>query len=370
MTCGANAADPWPTSSRGGARALGEQRAEALANGRSRRARGASRPRRRSAATARRAGRARRTPSPTRSCRRPRSCRGRARRSAAGLEDGVRVGDAAQRAEREDVLVLDAGLLPAGPLVDVLAADRARGAAVAGDAARLGEVLGGQARGVGERRGLEVAGRERGDRVEGEQVRERAELAVLRRRRAERALPQVAGSGEDRLRIGGRDLRPRTHGDRLEELRAEHRAEPAAARVTAVVRDRRVLDEVLARRADRGDSPGLAESLAQPLLGLVGGQAPEVAGRLEARAVAVDEQDRRLRAGAAHDDRVVARQLAGDREVARGERIVEQAGRAETSRRRRTSRSWSAACRRGARSRTRAAPRARAGRHRAGRARA
>src|SRR3954447_23737566 len=60
--------------------------------------------------------------------------------AAARGEHRVRVRDAAQRPEREDVLVLDAYALAAGPLVDVLAADRARGAAVARDAARLGEV--------------------------------------------------------------------------------------------------------------------------------------------------------------------------------------------------------------------------------------
>src|SRR3954470_39004 len=49
----------------------------------------------------------------------------------------------------------------------------------------------------------------------------------------------------------------------------------------------------------------------------------EVAGGLEPRPVAVDEQHGRLVARAGDDDRVVARQLAGDREVARGERVVE-----------------------------------------------
>src|SRR5215207_7271962 len=42
-----------------------------------------------------------------------------------------------------------------------------------------------------------------------------------------------------------------------------------------------------------------------------------------AGATFVDEQHGRLVAGAAHDDRVVARQLAGDREVAGGQRVVE-----------------------------------------------
>src|SRR3954471_2558687 len=74
---------------------------------------------------------------------------------AARGEHGVGIGHAAQRAEREDVLVLDADLLSARSLVDVLAADRARGAAVARDPARLGEVLRRQPRRLGERRRLE-----------------------------------------------------------------------------------------------------------------------------------------------------------------------------------------------------------------------
>src|SRR3954453_16344265 len=237
--------------------------------------------------------------------------------AAARSEHPVRVGDPAQRPEGEDVLVLDAHALAAGALVDVLAADGARRAAVARDAARLGEVLGGQARGVGERRLAEVAGRQRGDRVEREQVRERPELAVLRGGGAERAGAQVACGLEHRARVRRGHLRRGPHGDRLEQLRAEHGAEPAAARVAAVVGDRRVLDEVLARRADRRDAPRLAQALAQLLLRPGGGQAPQVAGRLEARGVAVDQQDRRLVARARDDDRVVPRELAGAREVAR-----------------------------------------------------
>src|SRR4051794_32957617 len=246
--------------------------------------------------------------------------------AAARGEHRVRVGDAAQRTEREDVLVLDAHALAAGALVDVLAADGARRAAVARDAARLGEVLGGQARGVGERRLAEVAGRQRGDRVEREQVRERAELAVLRRRRAERAPAQVARGLEDRARVGRGHLRRGPDRNGFEELGPEHGAEAAAAGVAAVVRDRRVLDEVLARGADRGDAPRLAEPLAKARLGLRRGQAPEVARGLEPRAVPVDQERRRLGARAGDDDRVVARELAGDREVARGERVVEHPG--------------------------------------------
>ena len=66
--------------------------------------------------------------------------------AGAGGEDVVGVGDAAHRPEREHVLVLHPRLLAALGGVDVLAADRARGAAVAGDLAQLGDVLGGQPR--------------------------------------------------------------------------------------------------------------------------------------------------------------------------------------------------------------------------------
>src|SRR5204863_5369302 len=85
--------------------------------------------------------------------------------AAARLEDGVGVRDTAQGAEGEDVLVLHARLAVAGALVNVLAADRARGAALAADDASLGEVLGCQARRAGERRRLEVASGQRRDRV-------------------------------------------------------------------------------------------------------------------------------------------------------------------------------------------------------------
>src|SRR3954470_15208064 len=127
--------------------------------------------------------------------------------AAACGEDRVGVGDAAERAEREDVLVLDAHALAIGALVDVLAADGARRAAVARDAARLGEVLGRQAGGVGERRLLEVARRQRRDRVERQEVRERAQLAVLRRGGAEPSRPQVARRLEHGARGSRRHLR-------------------------------------------------------------------------------------------------------------------------------------------------------------------
>ena len=88
---------------------------------------------------------------------------------------------------------------------------------------------------------------------------------------------QVARRGQHGRRVGGRDLRRGPHRDGLEELRPEHGAEAAAAGMAAVVRDRRVPDQALARRPDRGHAPRLAEPLAQARLGLVGREAPEVA---------------------------------------------------------------------------------------------
>ena len=113
----------------------------------------------------------------------------------------------------------------------------------------------------------EVAARERGERVEGEQVRERAHAAVLRGGGAERARAQVLGRGQHGGRVGDGALVRRAHGDRLQPLGAHHRAEPAAARVAAVVRDRGEADELLARRPDRRDAVRRAEPLAQPRLG-------------------------------------------------------------------------------------------------------
>ena len=251
----------------------------------------------------------------------------RSSQSAAGGEDGVGVGHAAQRAEREDVLVLDSRGAAAGRGVDVLAADRARGAAVARDEPQLVQLLRGELRRALEGRGAEVARGQRVDRVEGEEVGERAELAVLGGGGAEGAGAEVARGGEHLLGVRDRRLDAGApHGDRLDVLRAQHRAEPAAARVAAVVRDGRVLDEPLAGRADGGDAPGGAEVVAEALLGLRGGESPQPRRGQDARTVAVDDQNRRAVGGAADDDRVVARELARDREVGRRECIVQQAG--------------------------------------------
>ena len=164
---------------------------------------------------------------------------------------------------------------------------------------------------LGERRGLEVAGRQRADGVEGEQVGQRAELAVLGRGRPERARPQVARGGEHRLRVGRGDLGGGADRDGLEPLGAQHGAEAAAAGVAPVVGDRGVADAALARRADRGHPPAPAQPLAQPRLGLGGGQPPQVVGaaRGAAPSPSTSSTDGCV-ARTAHDDGVVAGELA------------------------------------------------------------
>src|SRR5271166_2422154 len=98
---------------------------------------------------------------------------------AGGLQDGVAVADAAQRAEGEEALILQPDLAPPhfyqpphprplspggerGDLVDVLAADGAGGAGTAGHAAGGVQLLSGQGGGILEGPLLEVACRQGG----------------------------------------------------------------------------------------------------------------------------------------------------------------------------------------------------------------
>jgi hypothetical protein len=241
--------------------------------------------------------------------------------ASAGREHGVRVGHAAQRAEREDALVLDPHLATAGGRVVVGAADgagRARGARHA----PLGtEVLRGELGRLRVARGLEVARRERRERVEREQVGQRPELAVLGGGRTERAGAKVGRGPEDAVRVGGTHLRDGPDGHGLQELRAEHGPEAAAARMAAVGGDGREADEPLACRPDRGDPPGAAEPAPQSVLGLGRPEAPRLAGGLEPHPVAVDDEDGRPLAAPVDHDRVVPARLARDREVARGQGV-------------------------------------------------
>src|SRR5690606_278082 len=124
-------------------------------------------------------------------------------------KDNVGVVDAAQRTEGEQALVFQTNGSGRGSrrtfvgraarleFVDVFAADRAGGAAFAGADVRLVDRLGSEPLGAGELAGLKVARRQRAESVEREQVGDRAQLAVLGGRGAERLLRQIAAVSDE-----------------------------------------------------------------------------------------------------------------------------------------------------------------------------
>ena len=158
----------------------------------------------RSAALARARVRFRRIPSRRRWWPRRRWCRGRARRTAGPLAGPRRIADAAQRAQGEQALVLQAHLA-ARAGVDVLAADGAGGArrratrwaafSSSPDSAAASSNVPCWKLRVG--RAAQA--------VERQQVGDGAQLAILRRRRAERAAGQILGRRHDARRIGDLD---------------------------------------------------------------------------------------------------------------------------------------------------------------------
>ena len=159
--------------------------------------------------------------------------------------------------------------------------------------------LGGrQARRLLERPALKVARRQRAEAIERQEIRRRAQLAVLRGRRTERSLRQIAAQLGQLARMRPlAALRP-AHGNRLDVLAAEHRSAAAAAGVTAVVRDRGVAHAALAGRPDRGDAIVGAEPGAQLLLRNVARVAEKVVGGLEPNLAVVHDQHRPVRARA------------------------------------------------------------------------
>ena len=190
-------------------------------------------------------------------------------------EHRVGVADPDERAERERALVLDARGAAALRPQDPLAADRARRAGVA----HRGPVLERELR-ASPRRSCGPGSAESALNVSRlESVPASRYFAVAgpneRARRSFAAASTAAGSCDGRAPV-------RAHGDRLEPLGAHHRAEPAAARVAAVVRDGREADQPLARGPDRRDAVGGAEPLAQRRLGLRRRAGPR--GRPPARA--------------------------------------------------------------------------------------
>ena len=179
---------------------------------------------------------------------------------------------------------------------------------------------------------LEVPGRQGVEAVEGEQVGDGPQLAVLLGRRAERAGREVAGQRDGRAGVGQGRPAVAPDGDGLDPLRAQDRAQAAPAGVPAVVAERRERDQPLARRADRRDLPVGAVLGADAVLGLARRGGPRgrpragTSTRGSSRPSAVDEDDRRLVAGARDRDRVDPRPLRGDREVRRAEGVAEPAG--------------------------------------------
>src|SRR5688500_2155983 len=117
----------------------------------------------------------------------------------------------------------------------MLAANRARHAAVARLRPRGTELLRRQAGRLVEAAGLEVPCRQGVEPVEREQVRGRAQLAVLRRRRAELSLRQRAADRPDRALIGPVHALRAAHRDRLDVLGTEYRAAATAAGVATVM---------------------------------------------------------------------------------------------------------------------------------------
>ena len=69
--------------------------------------------------------------------------------------------------------------------------------------------------------------------------------------------------------MGPLDALLSANGDRLDVLGAEHRAAAAAAGVTAIVRNRRVANEMLAGRTDRRDAVVSAEVGSNARLGVL-----------------------------------------------------------------------------------------------------
>ena len=197
---------------------------------------------------------------------------------------------------------------------------------VAGHPAQLVQLLGGQSRGAVEGGRGEVARGQRGDGVEGQQVGQGAQLAVLRGGRAEAALPQVLRRGQHGRLVGHAHPDGRPDQDGLEVLGPQHRAQPAAAGVPAVVADRGVADLPLPGRTDGRGLPAASEPLSHGRLGLGRRHPGQLRRGFETGAIAIDEQHRQLRGPPPHDDRVVPGELAGDGEPAGRQRVGEQPG--------------------------------------------
>ena len=81
---------------------------------------------------------------------------------------------------------------------------------------------------------LKIASRKRAQTVEGKQISDRSQFAILRGRIAGRTTPQSFRQELDALRIRYGRLDFSAYGDRLQKFRPHHSAESPAARMTTV----------------------------------------------------------------------------------------------------------------------------------------
>ena len=188
----------------------------------------------------------------------------------------------AQRSEGEHVLVLHALLAAAFAGVDVLAADRAGRAAVAGDLPHPGQLFRGQPGRLFEGGGREVAGGQAGHSVEGQEVGQGVRVRGTSRWPGRSPRPQVTGQGQDLSRVVHRAAAPRFHQYALEVLGSEHGAQTSPAGVPAVVADGGVTHPDFAGRADGRRTPASPVLLLQRLLGRGGRQTGQLRRRHQA----------------------------------------------------------------------------------------
>ena len=136
----------------------------------------------------------------------------------------------------------------------MLAANRARGAGVLTGVMLQAQRLAGDGLRPIEVTTREVARRQHTHAIEEGDIGHGADLAVLGGCRTDAALGQIPRQRCHRARIG----RPRqpapAHCDRLQPLRAHHRAGAGATRQATVIGDRRVTDPVLPGGTDRRHS--------------------------------------------------------------------------------------------------------------------
>jgi hypothetical protein len=258
-----------------------------------------------------------------------------------GAQDRVSIADTAERAERKQALVfqahLDGGwwwfvgrgggrLVRPADRVNVLTADRARDAACSRPRMRDGELLRRNGRGFVERAALKVAGRQRAEPIERQEIGRRSELAVLGGGRTERSPRQVATELGDLARLRPLAAVRPADRDRLDVLAAEDGAAATATGMTAVMRDRRVTDSPFPRRTDRRNPIIRAVACAQLLFRHRTRIATDVVGRVEPRVAVVDNENRQRRCTTHDHDRVTPTAFAGEREAAARKRIIESPG--------------------------------------------